>query len=222
MGVYLLIIASVDAHYRGEYSLHDKYWRASELCKVAGFLSTFSSELSVFSLTIITLHRLSSIVFPFRIKGMEFRGAVKIMAATWIFVIFLAAIPLVGLPYFGNFYGRSGVCLAFHITPDKPSGWEYSVFIFLVVNCITFVTIAVSYAVMFVVARRTQKAVMRSRDAKAGDSMARRMTLIVATDFVCWMPIILLGMASVAGAYVPPQVSVVVSESLIPKSAYCY
>jgi hypothetical protein len=30
-----------------------------------------------------------------------------------------------------NFYGRSGVCLALHITPEKPSGWEYSVFVFL-------------------------------------------------------------------------------------------
>ena len=206
MGCYLLIIAAVDVYYRGVYSLHDRYWRESELCKFAGFLSTFSSELSVFSLTIITLHRLSSILFPFRIKDMEFRGAVRIMIGTWIFVIFLAAIPLVGLPYFGNFYGRSGVCLAFHITPDKWPGWEYSVFIFLVVNFFTFATIAVSYAVMFVVARRTQKAVMRSRDATAGDSMAQRMTLIVATDFVCWMPIILLGMASIGGAYVPPQV----------------
>ena len=207
MGVYLLIIAAVDAYYRGVYSLFDRQWRESELCKFAGFLSTFSSELSVFSLTIITLHRLSSIVFPFRIKDMEFRGAFRVMAGTWIFVIFLAGIPLIGLPYFGNFYGRSGVCLPFHITPDKPSGWEYSVFIFIVVNFITFATIAVSYAVMFVVARRTQKAVMRSRDAKAGDSMARRMTLIVATDFICWMPIILLGIASIAGAYIPPQVS---------------
>ncbi|XP_072042509.1 uncharacterized protein [Amphiura filiformis] len=219
MGIYLLIIAVVDAYYRGVYSLFDKQWRQSELCKFAGFLSTFSSELSVFSLTIITLHRLASIVFPFRIKDMEFRGAFRVMIGTWMFVIILAGIPLVGLPYFGNFYGRSGVCLAFHITPDKPSGWEYSVFIFLVVNFITFATIAVSYAVMFVVARRTQKAVMRSRDAKAGDSMARRMTLIVATDFVCWMPIILLGIASIGGAYIPPQVFAWVAVFVLPVNA---
>lgn len=35
---------------------------------------------------------------------------------------------------FRNFYGRSGVCLALHITPDKPNGWEYSVFIFLCIR----------------------------------------------------------------------------------------
>jgi hypothetical protein len=51
MGSYLLIIAVVDAHYRGVYVIHDSAWRSSELCQLAGFISTFSSELSVFTLT---------------------------------------------------------------------------------------------------------------------------------------------------------------------------
>mgnify|MGYP002716540940 FL=1 len=54
MGFYLLIIASVDAHYRGVYSVHDEEWRSSKLCSLAGFLSTLSSELSVFTLILIT------------------------------------------------------------------------------------------------------------------------------------------------------------------------
>lgn len=55
MGFYLLIIASVDTHYRGVYSVHDEEWRSSKLCSLAGFLSTLSSELSVFTLILITL-----------------------------------------------------------------------------------------------------------------------------------------------------------------------
>lgn len=55
MGFYLLIIAGVDTHYRGVYSVHDEEWRSSTLCNLAGFLSTLSSELSVFTLTVITL-----------------------------------------------------------------------------------------------------------------------------------------------------------------------
>jgi len=57
MGIYLMVIAVVDARYRGEYSVYDKAWRTSGLCGFAGFLSTFSSELSVFTLTVITLDR---------------------------------------------------------------------------------------------------------------------------------------------------------------------
>ena len=86
MGVYLLIIAAVDAYYRGHYIVYDAQWRGSGLCHFAGFISTFSSELSVFSLTIITLHRLLSILFPFRIKDMEYSGAVRVMVVAWLIV----------------------------------------------------------------------------------------------------------------------------------------
>lgn len=51
MGMYLLTIAVVDIYYRGVYSVYDSAWRSSKLCAFAGFLSTFSSELSVFTLT---------------------------------------------------------------------------------------------------------------------------------------------------------------------------
>ena len=51
MGLYLLIIAAVDVSYRGVYFIYDVQWRTSPLCQLAGFLSTFSSELSVFTLT---------------------------------------------------------------------------------------------------------------------------------------------------------------------------
>jgi hypothetical protein len=59
---------------------------------------------------------------------------------------------------------------------------------------------------MYVVARTTQQAV--HKEQRSSDSaMARRMTLIVATDAACWMPIILLGVLSLGGITVPPQVN---------------
>ena len=51
MGIYLMTIATVDLYYSDVYILYDKSWRTSILCQFAGFLSTFSSELSVFTLT---------------------------------------------------------------------------------------------------------------------------------------------------------------------------
>ncbi|KAG7156036.1 G-protein coupled receptor GRL101-like 7, partial [Homarus americanus] len=51
MGVYLIIVAVVDLQYRGVYAAYELAWRTSSLCRLAGFISTFSSELSVFTLT---------------------------------------------------------------------------------------------------------------------------------------------------------------------------
>lgn len=206
MGVYLMIIAVVDSYYRGVYIVHDKAWRKSALCKIAGFLSTLSSEISVFTLTVITLDRLVCIIFPFKISRLGLKQARILMAFVWVLVLALSGVPLLELNYFQNFYGRSGVCLPLHITHERPPGWEYSVFLFIGLNSVSFLTIAVSYSWMFIVAKRTHQAV-RAPETKADNAMAKRMTLIVMTDFFCWVPIVFLGIASLAGARIPPEVS---------------
>ncbi|XP_073968909.1 G-protein coupled receptor GRL101-like isoform X2 [Rhodnius prolixus] len=218
MGSYLLLIAVVDWHYRGVYFIHDSSWRSSQLCSFAGFISTFSSELSVFTLTVITLDRFLVIIFPFRVRRLEMTRTRRLMAFGWIVAISISAVPLIHIDYFKNFYGRSGVCLALHITPDKPNGWEYSVFVFLFLNLVSFTIIAVGYLWMFLVARTTQHAV--NKDRRTSESaMAWRMTLLVATDAACWVPIIILGIVSLAGYTVPPQVFAWVAVFVLPLNA---
>ncbi|KAG8275822.1 hypothetical protein J6590_078377 [Homalodisca vitripennis] len=209
MGSYLLTIALVDRHYRGVYFIYDSAWRSSSYCAMAGFLSTFSSELSVFTLTVITLDRFLVIIFPFRVRRLEMTRTKRLMLLGWLLAALLSALPLMHINYFHNFYGRSGVCLALHITPDKPNGWEYSVFVFLFLNLLSFSVIAASYLWMFVAARTTQQAVSRDRRTNEA-AMAWRMSLLVATDAACWVPIIGLGLYSLAGFTVPPQESFVV------------
>ena len=46
--------------------------------------------------------------------------------------------------------------------------------------------------------------------------MARRIFLIVLTDFLCWFPISLLGIAALAGARIPPQVYAWVAVFVLP------
>nr|XP_024218051.1 G-protein coupled receptor GRL101-like [Halyomorpha halys] len=218
MGSYLLLIAVVDWQYRGVYSIYDTSWRTSKLCSLAGFISTFSSELSVFTLTVITLDRFLVIIFPFRVRRLEMNRTKQLMAFGWIIAIAISAVPLLQIDYFKNFYGRSGVCLALHITPDKPNGWEYSVFVFLFLNLVSFTVIAIGYLWMFLVARTTQHAVNKDRRASES-SMAWRMTLLVATDAACWVPIIILGVVSLAGFTVPPQVFAWVAVFILPLNA---
>ncbi|XP_075225702.1 G-protein coupled receptor GRL101-like [Lycorma delicatula] len=218
MGSYLLLIAFVDWHYRGVYFIHDSNWRSSQLCAFAGFISTFSSELSVFTLTVITLDRFLGIIFPFRVRRLKMARTRQLMAFGWLLSGTLSALPLSHFQYFHNFYGRSGVCLALHITPDKPNGWEYSVFVFLILNLVSFSIIALGYLWMFIVARTTQKAVNKERQTSE-TAMAWRMTLLVATDAACWVPIILLGIVSLAGYTVPPQVFAWVAVFVLPLNA---
>ncbi|GFS05710.1 G-protein coupled receptor GRL101 [Elysia marginata] len=215
MGVYLIIIAIADSHYRGVYMLYEGVWRSSYLCHFAGFVSTFSSELSVLTLTVITLDRLICIIFPLRFARLSLRNAVRVISAVWLLVFILSIVPLTGMAYFQNFYGRSGVCLALHVTPAQPAGWEYSVTVFLVLNFLSFLIIAASYIWMYLVAKRTRSAA-RVPESKTEAAMARRMTFIVATDFACWVPIILLGFASLGGVKTPNEVYAWVAVVFLP------
>ncbi|KAI2798172.1 hypothetical protein BLOT_013290 [Blomia tropicalis] len=218
MGIYLLIIACVDAYYRGIYFIVDASWRQSSLCHFAGFLSTLSSEFSVFALLVITIDRLITITFPFRIYKMRMKDAKLIIAILWLVSILLSGLPLLRFRYFDNFYGRSGVCLALHITNERPNGWEYSVFIFLVLNLISFTLICGSYLWMFIAARNTQMAA-RSAENHVQNRMARRMMFIVMTDFWCWMPIITLGIVSLFGVQIPSQVFAWIAVFVLPLNA---
>ena len=78
-----------------------------------------------------------------------------------------------------------------------------------VLNFSSFLVIFFSYLWMFFIAKQTRSAV-RSNESKNDAAMARRMTLIVMTDFLCWVPIILLGFASLGGARSSNEVSVCV------------
>lgn len=66
---------------------------------------------------------------------------------------------------------------------------------------------------MFVVAKMTHRATetLCQHRSLSESAMAWRMSLLVATDAACWVPIIGLGLVSLAGFKVPSQVRVPVT-----------
>ena len=65
MGIYLLIIAGVDANYQGRFIEFSDVWRESALCTTAGIMATFSNEASIAFLVLLTTDRFINIVMPF-------------------------------------------------------------------------------------------------------------------------------------------------------------
>ncbi len=123
MGVYLLIIGTVDLYYQGVFIQYSDIWRESWLCKLSGFLATFSSEASVMFLCILTIDRFTNIIFPF--SDVKFtKSSIKLASMTaWILAFVVSVAPFIPIDYFGgNYYGRSGVCMALPITNETPQG----------------------------------------------------------------------------------------------------
>ena len=195
MGVYLMIIAIADMHYRGDYIKNAENWRNSGFCQFAGVLASLSSEASVVFIALITLDRILVVKFPFGDFRITEIPALFMTVIAWVFSIILAIIPLLLTSYFkGQFYSKTGVCLALPLTSDKPPGWMYSVSIFIGFNFIAIVMVIFGQWLIYheIVASKKslgKRLTNRSKDLK----VARNLLLVASTDFLCWFPVGILG-----------------------------
>ncbi|XP_033110409.1 G-protein coupled receptor GRL101-like [Anneissia japonica] len=201
MGVYLLIVACADVYYHNDYIMHAKYWKQSYICMAAGILAVLSSESSVFTLTVISWDRFVHIAFPFQSFHLTPKTVKRVVAVCWILMIILSVLPVLPFAYFNDsYYGVTSVCLALPLTSERVQGWEYTVSIIICLNLICFILIFISYTGIFVVNKRSRNSVNKISSASSLKnqqiSLAVRMAFIVATDFCCWVPVIIMGILS--------------------------
>ena len=208
MGVYMLIIACADAKYRERYAYFAEQWQTSFVCKFAGFLSMLSSEASVFFMCVISIDRFVRISFPFSKLRLNPKSAHAVAGGVWLTACLISFLPVMARGYFGDaFYGRSTVCLALPLTKDRPSGWQYSVGVFLVLNMVAFIVMVACYISIYVTVKYASRRLRRKKDSARNDEiqLAIRMSLIIISDLCCWMPIIILGFLSLSGAVTVPS-----------------
>ncbi|XP_071479549.1 G-protein coupled receptor GRL101-like [Diadema antillarum] len=209
MGLYMITIAGADAYYRGDYAFRAEDWKASTLCIFAGMVSVISSEASVLMVMLISLDRCVHVVAPFK-RGLHLAPKTSHLVELfiWMTAFLLSLLPIVLSSYFnGEFYGQTGVCLALPLTSQRPSGWLYSLSIFICANFVAFIITFWSYVAIFLSVKTSQRKVGK-RSAKGREDkrlreeikLATKMALIVGTDLLCWMPIIIMGLMSSAGS----------------------
>uniref|UniRef100_A0A8C5KUG9 Follicle-stimulating hormone receptor n=1 Tax=Jaculus jaculus TaxID=51337 RepID=A0A8C5KUG9_JACJA len=178
MGIYLLLLASVDAHTKGQYHNHAIAWQTGAGCGAAGFFTVFASELSVYTLTAITLERWHTITHAMQLeRKVQLRHATCAMALGWIFAFSVALFPIFGI----SSYMKASICLPMDV--DSPLSQLY-VMCLLVLNVLAFVVICVCYTHIYLTVRNPN--VMSS---SSDTQIAKRMATLIFTDFLCMAPI---------------------------------
>ncbi|XP_038070509.1 G-protein coupled receptor GRL101-like [Patiria miniata] len=227
MGVYMVIIATVDVIKKEEYYLTATEWRKSALCKAAGVISVMSSEASVFFITLISVDRYLCIVHPFSRVRLRERSVWVSTASIWIASLVASLVPTLLVTGDSDIYGLSDVCIGLPLLtrPDsytfteadvgsslgndtylipRPVGsrptWSYSIVLFLGINFLCLLTIAVCYASIFVKVKRSIRRVRQHSHRDEEIKMASKMAVIVGSDCLCWMPVIILGILSQTSA----------------------
>ncbi|EDW57572.2 leucine-rich repeat-containing G-protein coupled receptor 5 isoform X2 [Drosophila virilis] len=188
MGIYLGILAIVDAATLGEFRMFAIPWQMSLLCQLAGFLAVLSSELSVYTLAVITLERNYAITHAIHLnKRLSLRQAGYIMSVGWIFALCMALLPLLGV----SDYRKFAVCLPFETTTGVAS-LTYVISLMFINGC-AFLTLMGCYLKMYWAIRGSQA--WNTNDSR----IAKRMALLVFTDFLCWSPIAFFSITAIFG-----------------------
>ena len=231
MGVYMLILASADIYYGDEYYIYSDQWRSGSVCRVASFLGLLSSEASVFFITLISVDRFLSLLFPFsRFQLGKISSKISI-SILWVFSLVLAIIPTLYAGPESDLYDLSDVCIGLPlitrpatfqiqssnigdqafgdsfdvpIPKDSKPAWYFSIAIFLGINLLCFVVIFLCYICIFGYIRATHKQIKRSENQEEEIKIALKMAAIVGTDFICWFPVIVMGILSQTGLAVIP------------------
>ena len=198
MGLYLIIIASADMYYRGEYSLFDESWRNNNLCTFAGILASLSSEQSLLLIGLITLDRLIVVKYPFGDFRIKQKRANILTCIAWIISISISLVPVVFTSHFKHqFYSQSGVCLALPLTKQRVRGWIYSVSVFVGFNFILTILIILGQWLIYREAMASKRALKTKVNSRKNEfKIARNLLLVAVTDLLCWFPVGLLGMCN--------------------------
>ncbi len=237
MGLYMVLIAITDIYFGEGFPMRAETWRTGPTCKFAGALSIISSESSVFFVTLISVDRFFSIKYPHSSLRLNRVSIKVVGAILWTIALVLGIVPSVLAGRNPDFYDNSHVCIGLplavtelyttqtsvkrieskyrpisvEITRSIPSGevshMYFSTAVFLGLNCCCYLLVAMCYISIMRTVYQSSKRVNLNKEMKVQIRLTFKVAAIVATDFLCWFPIIILGILVQSGSLtLPPSV----------------
>ncbi|KAB0362054.1 hypothetical protein FD754_006210 [Muntiacus muntjak] len=201
MGLYLLLIASVDAQTKGQYHNHAIDWQTGSGCSAAGFFTVFASELSVYTLTVITLERWHTITYAIQLdQKLRLKHAIPVMLGGWLFSSLIAMLPLVGV----SNYMKVSICLPMDVETTLSQVYILTI---LILNVLAFIIICACYIKIYF-AVQNPELMATNRDTK----IAKKMAVLIFTDFTCMAPI---SFFAISAAFKVPLITVTNSKVLL-------
>ena len=114
-----------------------------------------------------------------------------------------------------GYYGPTSVCMPRFFIVQGETAWEYSLFV-ITLNFLCFFYIAVGYIFVFIRSSKSQIKINPKLREKNKSTMQKRISRIIITDFLCWIPICIIAFVKLSGIYVDDVAYVVSAALLLP------
>jgi hypothetical protein len=191
-------------------------WLHSATCKVAGFLSLVSSEVSALIILLITLDRFLVLRFPFSSARFGNRTAMAACVVVWAGGFLLATVPLLPVTSHWQFYSQTGICIPLSVTRQEFEGRAYATGVLIIFNFVLFLLIAAGQAFIYWSVQQNAMTAGASTRKTQDTTIARRLITVAVTDFLCWFPIGMCGLLALAGVPIPGETSVAMAIFVLP------
>ena len=114
-----------------------------------------------------------------------------------------------------GYYGQTSVCMPRFYVMQGEDGWEYSLGIILVNFC-CFVFIFAGYILIYRHSTKNDNEIGNNQRNIENKQMQRRISRIIITDFMCWIPICIMTFLKLSGIYVDNVAYIVSAGLLLP------
>ncbi|XP_014284245.1 follicle-stimulating hormone receptor [Halyomorpha halys] len=186
MAAYLLMLAIMDMISSETYFNYAYDWQRGYGCKMAGFLTVFASQLSLFTLSLLTIERWFAIRHALHLNLLDLRITSHIMVAGWIYSIIMALLPLIGV----SSYSSTSICLP--MDSENYISQVYIITMIVVAGC-AFLLMCVCYTQIYL------SLSYETRHSISEGAIVRKMTILVGTNFLCWAPVAFFSFTALAG-----------------------
>ena len=180
-----------------------------------------SSETWAFFILLITLDRFLVVKFSFGQVRISSKTALVISLLCWVSGVIIGTIPLFFQSW--EIYSTSGMCLGLPLTTQRPPGHQYSLSVFIGLNFILFLFISIGNYMIYKTKSDSQSSVMvklaedqARKRFKEDLAMAKHLSLIAASDFLCWCPICVMGLLALGGHEISHETYALAAVVIMP------
>ena len=146
--------------------------------------------------------------------------AMCLSGGAWLLGAVIALVPVL-VPGW-QIYSINSMCVGLPLTTDHYNGKSYSIAVFIILNFVLFILIALGqYFIVKAKASTNEKStiltkIIAEKRFKDDMAMAKKLSVIVISDFLCWFPIGIMGVMSLTGTAVSEDAYVLSAIFIVP------
>ena len=197
VGIYASVIAAAHETFSGQYVFYEDRWKDGVACKVAGFLSLLSREVSILIIFLLSLNHLTLVSFPISTYRFSSRSAAVASGVTWIVGSLLASVPL--LPELSHLahYGHTAVC-SLMLHDRRHLKYEHHfLHAILIFNLFICLLVCVTLAIIYTATPRNRVLIISSENP--GSTSVDVIMKIAVTDVAGWFSVTTASVLTLAG-----------------------